>query len=137
MQSGRDESLYWTNGTVKAGGAISFNWSRFMSIEQFTPERIGITAFVILYITKEVGVPLALKLFPQLFKRSDREQAREDKKLDFDQQMKLREIEAWETIAKYQGDIRDILGIMNERNHENKDKLDQILARLTVAKKKQ
>lgn len=86
-----------------------------MSIEQFTPERIGITAFVILYITKEVGVPLALKIFPHLFKKNEREQSREDKKLDFDNQMKLREIEAWEMTAKAQIEISKVLGVMNDR----------------------
>lgn len=86
-----------------------------MSIEQLTPERIGLTAFIILYITKEVGVPLAIKFFPQFFKRSDREQTRIDKKLDFDNEMKLREIEAWEMTAKATIDISKVLGVMNDR----------------------
>ncbi len=96
-----------------------------MSIEQLTPERIGITAFVILYITKEVGVPLAIKIFPKLFRRSERDQDRLDNQQKFEQQMELRQVEAWEMTAKTQGEISNILAIMNERLGVIESKLDK------------
>ena len=84
-----------------------------MSIEQLTPERIGIGAFILLYITKEVIVPLTVKFFPHFFKKADREQDRQDDRLKFDQQMQLRQIEAWESTAKSNAEISKVLGIMN------------------------
>jgi len=86
-----------------------------MSLETITPERVGITVFIILYVSEKVVLPLATKFFPQLFKRGDREQAREDTKLKFDHEMKLREIEAWEMTAKAQIEIGKVLGVMNDR----------------------
>jgi len=84
-----------------------------MSIGELTPERIGIGAFVILYVAKEVVVPLATKFFPRMFKQSDREQDRQDDRQKFDQQMQLRQIEAWESTAKSNAEISKVLGIMN------------------------
>lgn len=71
-------------------------------------ERVGFWGLLIIYVIRDGIIPTFNKIIPSKIKSSEREQDREDKKLEFEQQMELRHVEALEGIEK-------VLVVMNER----------------------
>jgi hypothetical protein len=79
-----------------------------MSLTGIDFERVGFWGLLILYIVRDGLLPVAGKWFPSRIKMGEREQDREDKRMEFEHQMELRHVEALEAINK-------VLAVMNER----------------------
>lgn len=77
-------------------------------MDGITLERVGFWGLLVIYVMRDGIIPIANKYIPSKIKVSEREQDREDKRLEFEQQMELRHVEALEGIEK-------VLVVMNER----------------------
>lgn len=62
-------------------------------------EKVGFWGMLFFTLLKDLVYPSVNKYFPHLLRKSEREQDREDKQLVFEQQMKLRQVEAMENIS--------------------------------------
>lgn len=91
-------------------------------------EKVGFWGLLTIYVVRDGLIPIVNKSFPHLLKRNDREQAREDKKLDFEQQMRLREVEALEGIMRFVESTNQFMSSIDKR-------LDKIEGRPATRKK--
>ncbi len=85
-------------------------------------DRIGLWGIIVVYTLREFVIPSLNKIIPSHVKKGEREQDREDKKLEFEQQMELRHVEALE-------EIRNVLVGMDKRMDARLSKIENELSK--------
>lgn len=94
-----------------------------MSLADLNYERIGFWGLFTVYMLRDIIAPTLRTYFPHVLKNQSREQDREDKRLDFQQQMTLRSTEALEGISKALPVLSDRLGDVEKGISEIKERL--------------